>query len=97
MPVRLPTYEEPQEFTTPDGVTWRRTGACNGCGECCRSGNAIPDVEPVVPGACALYREDIGCSDKTHWYYLGGCNVWPVKPENIARYPSCSYRFERVR
>lgn len=97
MPVRLPTYEEPQEFTTSDGVTWRRTGSCNGCGGCCNSGNPIPELTPVVEWACALYREGVGCSNKEHPYYLAACASWPSKPEQIVEYPDCSYRFERVR
>jgi hypothetical protein len=96
VPRHLPTYEEPTEFTTSSGVTWRRIGSCNGCGGCCKSGNPLPDLTPTVEGACALYREDVGCSDKTHPYYANGCAHWPARPEHIVNYPDCSYRFERV-
>jgi len=75
---------------------WVREGECNQCGECCKSGNPLEET-PVIPGACALYREDdngLGfCSNRQHPYYLGGCNVWPSQPSHIEAYPSCSYTF----
>ena len=52
---------------------------------------------PLVAGYCPLYR----LSDQGHcagygWhsYYLGGCNVWPDHPEQIADKPGCTYSFE---
>ena len=33
---------------------------------------------------------------KEHYYYMAGCNVWPTSPDNIAAYPSCTYRFSWV-
>ena len=29
-------------------------------------------------------------------YYLGGCNVWPTDPEQIADKPNCGYTFTWV-
>jgi len=54
----------------------------------------------TVPGACPLYRQAPdgrgACGDRQAPYYVAGCVVWPVAPENIADYPDCSYTFERV-
>lgn len=101
MPVHLPTYEEPREFAAADGVTWRRTGACNRCGACCRTGNPFPELVPEVAGACAHYRDDAGdglpgCASREHWYATAACAPFPQKPQQIAAYPECSYVFERV-
>lgn len=80
-----------------EGVTWKRTGDCCRCGECCESGNPFTG-QAGVP-CPLLHRTADGltaCSDRSHPYYLSGCNVWPSKPEHIVNYPSCTYRFERV-
>jgi hypothetical protein len=90
------------EFVDADGTRWRRTGECNGCGECCRSGDPFLGQRGLaeVPGACPLLRLDGGLyrckghgKDK---YYLAGCNVWPSVPDHIVDYPSCSYEFEQM-
>lgn len=77
-------------------MAWRREGTCNRCGACCKSGDPFTG-SPHAP--CPIYREVDGvgaCSDRTHPYYLAGCNVWPSKPEHIADYPTCSYFFVLV-
>ena len=90
------------EFVDRDGTRWLRTGDCNGCGECCRNGDPfLGQRGPAeIEGACPLLRLVDGlhrCSGHgTDPYYLGGCNVFPQMPDQIADYPSCSYRFKRV-
>lgn len=89
--------------TDSDGRTWRRTGECNRCGECCRSGDPFNgQLGPApVEGACPLFSLTVadglpGCTDREHSYYLAGCNVFPQFPDQVAAYPSCSYEFELV-
>lgn len=82
-------------------LQWKRTGECNRCGECCRSGDPFAGELGAgsVEGACPLYVEEDGrgaCSDRTNGYYLAGCALWPSEPDHIRDYPSCSYRFERA-
>src|SRR3974377_542954 len=63
---------------------------------------------PAVDGYCPLFRWHIGdpngngfCIGHTGAvpdgqedpYYLGGCNVWPPDPIQIASYPRCTYSF----
>lgn len=54
----------------------------------------------TLSGRCPLLRlagEGYGCAGHgAHPFYLGGCNTFPTRPEDIAAYPSCSYRFEAV-
>lgn len=87
-----------QEHRDADGTLWRRTGDCNGCGECCQSDPFGGERgEPVVPGACPLLTADMRCGGHgTDAYYLAGCVVFPQFPAQVAAYPSCSYRFEAV-
>lgn len=78
---------------------WIRTGECNRCGACCRSGDPFNGTRgpSEVPGACPLYAEHGGighCTDRTDHYYLIGCAHWPSEPDHIRDYPDCSYRFE---
>ncbi len=81
-------------------LQWKRTGECNRCGACCRSGNAFGDDRPgPIAGACALYDEHDGvgiCTDREDHYYQIGCAHWPSEPDHIRDYPECSYRFERA-
>lgn len=82
------------------GVTWRRTGSCNRCGECCK-GDPFSGSRPItVPGMCALFEwesEGVGkCSDRQHPHYLQGCHVYPQFPQQIEDKPCCSYVFEKV-
>lgn len=87
-----------------DGVAWVRSGECNRCGECCRSGDPFGGEAgtPVVEGACPFYRVDAdglgGCADRTsgNLYYTNGCAKWPSLPAHVVDYPSCSYVFTRV-
>lgn len=55
----------------------------------------------VVRGqiACPLYSERTGegeCTDRQHPVYLGGCNVYPQHPAQVADKPSCTYSFVEV-
>jgi hypothetical protein len=95
--------------TDRDGTRWRRVGECNHCGACCM-GDDPSILNPLftdtdragrtVAGHCPLLRLTDGRSSCTghaeHPFYLGGCHTFPTRPEDIATYPSCSYRFEAV-
>lgn len=80
---------------------WLRVGECNGCGECCKSGDPFRGEEGVSElGAdvcphlrkvderfrCAVYNTD-------HHYVLSACSIWPSRPAEIEPYPSCSFSF----
>lgn len=81
---------------------WVRSGYCCQCGECCRGDDPFGGElgPPPVPGFCALYRvvdghgHCAGHEPPHHPYYLQGCDRWPDRPEVIANYPHCTYRFE---
>ncbi len=80
---------------------WERTGHCSRCGDCCRGNPFTGDPEGYCPlfsfvwdKAAEGYRGS--CTDRTHPYYLNGCNVWPSVPEHIADKPHCTYVFTRV-
>lgn len=99
----LPVLQDaPQDFVDHDGVTWRRTGVCNRCGECCRSGDPfLGEQGPAkVKGACPLFAwesDGVGvCTDREAHYYKMACAHWPSHPTQITDYPSCSYVFTRV-
>lgn len=89
------------DYVDADGVRWRRTGECNGCGECCQSGDPFNGERGVgaLPG-CPLqvmFGDLVRCTGHgTDSYYLSGCNVFPQMPDQVKDYPSCSYVFERV-
>ncbi len=99
MPRHLPILpDEPPVVTTDEtGAVWRRTGYCCGCGACCR-GDAFGGQlgAPEVEGMCFMYREDVGCSDKTNPVYVNACSKWPTHSHQIADKPDCTYRIERV-
>jgi hypothetical protein len=91
---------DPPAWTDPaSGERWRRTGACNRCGECCVG--ELPEYGPsVVPGMCPLFRREPGglgtcVGHGAHPYYLKGCNVWPGKPAHTAHIAACSYSWVR--
>jgi hypothetical protein len=74
-------------------------GECCRCGDCCKGDPFNGELgAAAVAGYCPLYRVSadgghcIGYG--VHSYYLGGCNVWPQRPEQIADKPNCTYRFE---
>lgn len=77
---------------------WVRSGECCRCGDCCK-GDPFNGQRPVtIKGYCPLFRWRDGKAYCTgygeHPYYLGGCNVWPQHPAQIADKPHCTYRFE---
>lgn len=91
--------EAPQIHRDADGILWRRTGSCSGCGECCSSGDPFNGERGVgeVPGACPLLTAAHRCAGHgSDPYYLAGCVVFPQFPAQVAAYPSCSYVFERL-
>lgn len=78
-----------------------RSGECNQCGACCKSGDPFNGEKGVgqIPGACPYYVEMNGvgaCSDRTeaNTYYWNACRKWPDSAGAIVDYPRCSYRFE---
>lgn len=96
-------------YTDTEGTAWRRVGECNNCGECCFGGDPSPanplftDAEretQTIVGRCPLLRLDgdhYRCAGHgKHPFYLGGCNTWPSRPEDMILAPSCSFRWERV-
>lgn len=97
-------------FQMVDGSVWRRTGYCSRCGDCCEdpenifsstdgNGEANP-LTQEVPGKCAYYKMlpdgKHGCTGMTTQYYKNGCAYLPSKPEHVAEWPNCTYRFERI-
>jgi hypothetical protein len=80
-------------------MAWVREGECCRCGECCTGDPMREDMQRPgeVEGFCPLYAllpdGEHGCSDRSHSYYLAGCNVWPQHPDNLIGKPSCSYTF----
>lgn len=96
-------------FRHADG-TWRRTGECNGCGECCQfvdpaphaAGSHFTAAEHIAATepSCPLLRREgdrFRCAGHgAHPYYLAGCAAYPTHPRDLVNTPSCSYRFERV-
>lgn len=93
-----------------DGSTWKRTGYCSRCGNCCDDVNNIfkdvdgnwnsPGLEQVVPGKCAYFRwgEDglAQCLGRDTEYYKSGCNQSPSKIEHTLDWPDCTYAFEKL-
>lgn len=104
---RLPVLS-PGVVIDGTGQAWRRTGACNHCGACCRSGDPFSGAEgpAEVPGACPKLTIVDGvflCSyrtgrphDRGYAYYANGCASFPSDPHHLDLYPDCSYRFERI-
>lgn len=92
------------------GETWRRSGYCSRCGDCCDDsenifaeldGNGDPNPQvQVVPGKCAYFRwgQDglAQCTGRTTQYYLNGCAWQPSKPEHLTDWPNCTYTFEKL-
>lgn len=52
--------DEPVQDLGENGATWRRSGNCNRCGECCCSGDPFNGElgPPKVEGACPLFARD---------------------------------------
>lgn len=76
---------------------WVRSGECNRCGDCCRTGDPFTKTPNVL---CPVGRENpdgtVTCTNLRHPYFMAGCVVWPTKPEHIADKPRCSFTFEWV-
>lgn len=101
MPVHLPViHDEPRDHEDETGAVWRRTGACCGCGACCKGDpyNGERGASPVE-GMCVMFASGVGCTDKSaaNPYYGNACAQWPTHPHQVADKPECTYRFERVR
>lgn len=83
-------------------MPWKRTGTCNGCGECCKSGDPFLGEEGVAEdGGCphlVFTGELHRCSvwNAGHPYVAAACAVFPQFPAQIEDYPSCSFSFEWV-
>lgn len=97
------------EYVDGDGTRWLRAGECTHCGACCMGGDPsilnpqFTDEQRsarTVEEHCPLLRFADGRSACTghgrHPFYLGGCNTFPTRPEDIADIPQCGYRFERA-
>lgn len=112
-PSTLPEgVEHPVDFTASDGTVWRRFGACNNCGECCRAGDPVASGKPRdlewfteaeladperVPGVCPLWRREGRCAGHgDHPFYLAGCHLYPQHPDDLKATPSCSYTFTLI-
>jgi hypothetical protein len=82
-----------------DGTVFIRSGACNRCGACCRSGDPFSGEQTSPPSPCRMLGEDekhlAVCTDRTTGVYLNGCASWPSAPGHIVDYPLCSYTFAR--
>lgn len=93
-----------------NGDIWERTGYCSQCGDCCddsenlfanQDGNWIEGngLTQQVHGKCAYFSIVDGkgfCSGRDTQYYLNGCKSWPSKPQNIATYQNCTYKFTKI-
>lgn len=99
MPLHLPVvHDQPVESFDPrDGTTWRRTGACCRCGECC-----VGDpYDPEATGMCShfVWEDEVAkvgrCDGRDSAYYLAGCAVYPQYPDQVADKPGCSYVFSK--
>lgn len=84
----------------PSGlISWIRVGACNGCGDCCRSGDPFNGTEgqPVVEGACVKLAPGpdgtFRCVDHGDpaSFWARGCHIWPTLPCHVEAYARCSY------
>lgn len=82
--------EEPIIQTTHDGITYKRTGYCCQCGECCHGCPALMWLEQNKRGICA--DRVIGLKQRCGQ----DLKTWPTAPEQIQNYPSCTYKFEVV-
>lgn len=91
-----PVDEPVQLYTDSKGTTWKRTGYCCKCGECCRGNPFTGEEHGYCPLLKALEDGTFNCTDRQHPYYLQGCNVWPQRPEQITDKPKCTYKFERM-
>lgn len=90
--------EPPQEFfNKTTGERWRREGYCCQCGDCCIGDFETGEGDGPCPLLKRMTADKAICSDRQHWYYLRGCNVWPSKPEHIKDLPRCTYKFTKLK
>src|SRR6266540_574295 len=101
MPLQVYIEAEPGpvEYTDADGRVYRRDGACNGCGQCCKEEGlycsyfvwAMPptQAEPVGKGQCAGRTSDC---------YVSSCKneLWLCDPAHIADKLQCGYQFTQT-
>lgn len=103
MAFHLPVVQEDVsiDFVDADENTWRRSGYCCRCGDCCRGDpfNGTQGTGPVE-GYCPFFSwesEGVGqCNGREGYYYSIGCNVFPGEPDIVAAHPQCTYRFDLV-
>jgi len=93
---------DPTAVRFPDpalpGVVWERTGVCNRCGDCCRSGDPFGTGHAGCPLLAELADGTTYC---TVWgtdnpYWQNACRIWPSEPAHVVDYSRCSFRFRRV-
>lgn len=92
-------HDEPKDFIDHEGIVWRRTGYCCGCGACC-----VGDPEDSKAVMCSKFvpnADGIGgkCSvyGGSYWYYQSACKHWPGHPSAIKDKPECTYKFEAIK
>lgn len=88
--------EESREFTDVQGRRWLRTGYCCQCGQCCVGDPFTGSAEGYCPLLKWLSPEQGICTDLGNEYRLKACAHWPSKPEHVAQWPQCTYKFERI-
>lgn len=75
------------------GRSFRVTGHCNFCGDCCESGNPYTGE----PGVCPHFVRESPtrgyCTDRSeaNTYYHLACKLWPNRDIHPGAYPRCSY------
>jgi hypothetical protein len=91
-------------------MPWIRSGTCNRCGDCCKSGdpfngelgegeikNACPLLKMITENGVQLATCKIRVGEaEENPYHQNACIHWPFAPDQIANYPNCSYTFEWV-
>lgn len=93
----IPIYQdEPaRDWVDDEGTTYRRTGYCCHCGQCCQS-----DVDTGGDQPCHFLQTDdqgvLNCTGRGTESYLRGCDSFPTVPGHIEAYPGCTYRIEVI-
>lgn len=99
MPHFIPIFqtEPPAVYHHAGGESYLRTGYCNHCGACCKSGDPFTD-DPNLP-CSKLVTDHSGahhCGGRDTELYNKGCNVWPTHPNHLRDYADCTYVFKRL-